>query len=267
MNGSHWSLPGAGRMAAPRGSRGCPEEGVELCSITPRHPLGLPAGALLSGAKERLIAVRRSVADQSGKGRETMSRGNKPCNLFSPPPPPPPAALARPLHHERIACRPQKSLSPSVVPTGKPQPSCTTILNSHYFPPTEHPVPLHPPHPILGMCPISLRQTNLHTHPPDHTDWLRTNHMTHSAHWESSLESLRKLLGEKCLFSTECLRKSRKDIRAKELVTISPGMCVGKNPNNILSPCYISPKCPLSAEARLTCFQAQFFSYLQPTLI
>ena len=64
MNGSHWSLPGAGRVAAPRGSWGCPEEGLELCSITPCHPLGLPAGALLSGTRETHRS-KKSVADQS----------------------------------------------------------------------------------------------------------------------------------------------------------------------------------------------------------
>lgn len=52
-------------MAAPRDSWGCPEEGMELCSVCLHHPLGLPAGALRSEAKERLIAVRRGLPDQS----------------------------------------------------------------------------------------------------------------------------------------------------------------------------------------------------------
>lgn len=65
VNSSYWGLPGAGRVVAPRGSRGCPEEGLELRSIPLRHPRGFPTGALGSRAKERLITVRRSVADQS----------------------------------------------------------------------------------------------------------------------------------------------------------------------------------------------------------
>lgn len=140
MNGPHWSLPGAGRMAAPRGSWGGPEEGVELCSITSCHPLGLPASALLSGAKERLVAVRRSVADQSGKGRETMSWGNKPCKLFSPPPAP-----ARPLQQQMIACRsqkyPQGSHSPHVLlaPT-------LTIFSLRRIPSPPASSPPHPGH-------------------------------------------------------------------------------------------------------------------------
>ena len=133
MNGSHWSLPGAGRMAAPRGSRGCPEEGVELCSITPHHPLGLPAGALLSGAKERLIAVRRSVADQSGKGRETMSRGNKPCNLFSPPPPLPPP-WPGPCTMRGLPVDPRSPCLPAWYPQGSHSPHVPLSSTLTIFP-------------------------------------------------------------------------------------------------------------------------------------
>lgn len=64
MNSTQWGLPAAGRVAAPGGGRRCPEEGVELGSIPLRHARGLPVGSLGSGAKERLVAVRWSVADQ-----------------------------------------------------------------------------------------------------------------------------------------------------------------------------------------------------------
>lgn len=41
VNSLHWSLLGWGWMAAPRDSWGCPEEGMELCSVCLHHPLGL----------------------------------------------------------------------------------------------------------------------------------------------------------------------------------------------------------------------------------
>lgn len=57
MNGLQRGFPGAGRVAAPRGGWGCPEEGMEFGSIPLCHPRSFPVGAPWSGAKERLITV------------------------------------------------------------------------------------------------------------------------------------------------------------------------------------------------------------------
>lgn len=51
---------------------------MEFGSAPLCHTRAFPGGALGSGAKQRLITVRRSVADQSGKGkRNAVSWGNE----------------------------------------------------------------------------------------------------------------------------------------------------------------------------------------------
>lgn len=125
MNGSQWGLPGAGRVATPGGSWWRPEESTELCGILLRHPRGPEAGALRSGAKQRLITVRGGVADQSGKGKiNAMSGGDEqPLKTLTALPP-------IPRHWQqqrRVPCRSQESLSPSLKPIARPQPSVAPL--------------------------------------------------------------------------------------------------------------------------------------------